>query len=140
MTIGHLLTTTRGMGEITAAQARDSKTLASVIPLYVAKPVAFTPGSKWVYCQSGINTGGRIAEVVTGEPLEKLLKQRLFDPLGMHDTTFYLTEKQLPRLAKSYRRTDRGDLIETDIGVPHGKSPTGLDRLPAPNGRTLRTP
>ncbi len=48
--------------------------------------------------------------MVTGEPLDKLLQRRLFDPLGMKDTTFYLTEKQLPRLAKSYRRTDKGDL------------------------------
>src|SRR5271155_5330892 len=89
VTIRHLLTPTSGMGEITGEQARDCKTLAAVIPLYVAKPVAFTPGSKWVYCQSGINTGGRIAEVVTGEPLEKLLERRLFGPLGMKDTTFY---------------------------------------------------
>src|SRR5258708_5850540 len=113
VTIRHLLTHTSGMGEITAGQARDSKTLASVIPLYVAKPVGLTPGSKWVYCQSGINTGGRIAEVVTGEPLEKLLEKRLFGPLGMKDTTFYLTEKQLPRLARSYRRTDKGALEAT---------------------------
>src|SRR5437879_7123868 len=115
VTIRHLLTHTSGMGEITAEQARACKTLASVIPLYAAKPVGFAPGSKWVYCQSGINTGGRIAEVVTGEPLEKLLRRRLFDPLGMPDTTFYLTEEQLPRLAKSYRRTDTGDLEATDI-------------------------
>src|SRR5205823_11334769 len=89
ITIRHLLTHTSGMGEITADQAHDSRTLASVIPLYVAKPVGFTPGSKWVYCQSGINTGGRIAEVVTGEPLETRLQRRLFGPLGMKDTTFY---------------------------------------------------
>src|SRR6516165_7857190 len=48
VTIRHLLTHTSGMGEITAEQARDSTTLAAVIPLYVAKPVAFAPGSKWV--------------------------------------------------------------------------------------------
>jgi CubicO group peptidase (beta-lactamase class C family)/glyoxylase-like metal-dependent hydrolase (beta-lactamase superfamily II) len=139
ITIRHLLTHTAGMGEITADQARDSRTLASVIPLYVAKPVGFTPGSKWVYCQSGINSGGRIAEVVTGEPLEKLLKRRLFDPLGMPDTTFYLTEEQLPRLAKSYRRTDKGALEETDIRFLNGKSPTSLDRFPAPNGGLFST-
>lgn len=139
VTIRHLLTHTSGMGEITADQARDAKTLASVIPLYVAKPVAFPPGSRWAYCQSGINTGGRIAEVVTGEPLEKLLKRRLFDPLGMKDTTFYLSEQQLPRLAKSYRRTDKGVLEATDIRFLNGKSPTSLDRFPAPNGGLFST-
>lgn len=139
LTIRHLLTHTSGMREITPAQASACKTLAEVIPLYVAKPVAFTPGSKWVYCQSGINTGGRIAEVVTGEPLEKLLKRRLFDPLGMRDTTFYLTEEQLPRLAKSYSRTNKGDLEATDIGFLNGQSPTSTDRFPAPNGGLFST-
>jgi CubicO group peptidase (beta-lactamase class C family) len=139
VTIRHLLTHTSGMGEITGEQARDARTLADVIPLYVARPVAFPPGSKWVYCQSGINTAGRIAEVVTGEPLDKLLQRRLFDPLGMKDTTFYLTEQQLPRLARSYRRTDKGELEATDIGFLHGKSPTSRDRFPAPNGGLFST-
>jgi len=139
VTIRHLLTHTSGMGEISGDQARACKTLADVIPLYVARPVAFTPGSKWVYCQSGINTGGRIAEVVTGEPLDKLLKRRLFDPLGMKDTTFYLTEEQLPRLARSYRRTSQGDLEETRIGFLNGTSPTSRDRFPAPNGGLFST-
>jgi CubicO group peptidase (beta-lactamase class C family)/acetyl esterase/lipase len=139
VTIRHLLTHTSGMGEISAAQARDCKTLADVIPLYVAKPVSFTPGSKWAYCQSGINTGGRIAEVVTKESLDKLLRRRLFDPLGMKDTTFYLTEKQLPRLAKSYRRTDKGELEATDIAFLGGKSATSRDRFPAPNGGLFST-
>jgi CubicO group peptidase (beta-lactamase class C family)/ubiquinone/menaquinone biosynthesis C-methylase UbiE len=139
ITIRHLLTHTSGMGEITPVQARECKTLASVIPLYVARPVGFTPGTKWAYCQSGINTGGRIAEVVTGEPLEKLLKRRLFDPLGMKDTTFYLSEEQLSRLAKSYRRTAKGDLEATAIGFLNGKSPTSTDRFPAPNGGLFST-
>ncbi len=134
VTIRQLLTHTSGMGEISGEQARDCKTLADAIPLYLAKPVAFAPGSKWAYCQSSINTGGRIAEAVTGEPLEKLLQRRLFTPLGMKDTTFYLSEKQLPRLAKSYRRTDKGDLEATDIRFLNGKSPTSIDRFPAPNG------
>lgn len=139
ITIRHLLTHTSGMGEITSVQARDCQTLASVIPLYVAKPVGFPPGSKWVYCQSGINTGGRIAEVITGETLDQLLQRRLFGPLGMKDTTFYLTEKQLPRLAKSYRRTNQGDLEAIEIGFLNGKSPTSRDRFPAPNGGLFST-
>lgn len=139
VTIRHLLTHTSGMGEITPDQASACKTLADAVPLYLAKPVAFTPGSKWVYCQSSINTAGRIAEVVTGEPLEKLMQKRLFGPLGMVDTTFYLTDKQLARLAKSYKRTDKGELEVIDIRFLNGKSPTSLDRFPAPNGGLFST-
>jgi CubicO group peptidase (beta-lactamase class C family) len=139
VTIRHLLTHTSGLGEVTPDQASRCRTLAEVIPLYVARPVAFAPGSKWVYCQSGINTGGRIAEVVTGEPLDRLMKRRLFDPLGMKDTTFYLTDDQLPRLAKSYRRTNQGELEVAPIGFLHGKSPTSRERFPAPNGGLFST-
>ena len=80
------------MGEITPDQARKITNLAGLIPLYVAKPVAFEPGTKWVYCQSGINTAARIVEVVSGQAFEQFLEQRLFTPLGMKDTTFYLTD------------------------------------------------
>ncbi len=139
VTIRHLLTHTSGLAEITAAQARGCKTLAEVTPLYAARPTAFAPGSKWVYCQSGINTAGRIAEVVTGEALDKLLQKRLFGPLGMKDTTFYLTKEQLPRLARSYKRTDKGELEVTEIGFLGGKSPTSTDRFPAPNGGLFST-
>ena len=139
ITIRHLITHTSGLAEITPAEALKCMTLADAIPLYVAKPVAFVPGSKWQYCQSSINTGGRIAEVVTKQPLPRILQDRLFGPLGMRDTTFYLTEKQLPRLAKSYKRTEKGELEETEIRFLNGKSPTSTDRFPAPNGGLFST-
>jgi CubicO group peptidase (beta-lactamase class C family) len=139
LTIRHLLTHTSGLGEISGEQAKACKTLSDVIPLYLAKPVAFEPGSKWVYCQSGINTAGRIAEVVTKEPIDKLLQRRLFGPLGMKDTTFYLTEQQLPRLAKAYKRTAAGELEVTPNFFLNGKSPTSTDRFPAPNGGLFST-
>ncbi|HLW64048.1 MAG TPA: serine hydrolase [Gemmataceae bacterium] len=138
LTIRHLLTHTSGMGEISAGQSRNCKTLADVIPLFVAKPVAFPPGSKWVYCQSGINTAGRIAEVVTGEPLDKLMQTRLFDPLGMKDTTFYPTEQQLPRIAKSYRQTESG-LVAVATPFLNIKNPSARDHFPAPNGGLFST-
>ena len=139
LTIKHLLTHTSGMTEISGEQARVSKTLSDVIPLYLAKPVSFTPGSKWAYCQSGINTAGRIAEIVTKQPLDKLMQDRLFGPLGMVDTTFYLTDKQMPRLATSYKRTAAGELEATPIGFLNGKSATDHSRFPAPNGGLFST-
>ncbi len=139
LTIRHLLTHTSGMGEVTPEQAREITNLAGLIPLHVAKPVAFEPGTKWVYCQSGINTAARIVEVVSGQPFEKFLEQRLFVPLGMKDTTFYLTDAQLPRLATSYRRTRQGALEETQNFILYGKSPTSRDRFPAANGGLFST-
>lgn len=139
VTIRHLLTHTSGMGEITPDEARGIKNLAGAIPLYVARPVAFEPGSKWVYCQSGINTGARIIEVVSGMPFEEFAQKRLFDPLAMKDTTFYLTEEQLPRLARSYRRTEKGELEATEIRFLNGKLPTSRDRFPAANGGLFST-
>ncbi len=139
VTIRHLLTHTSGMGEASPDEARGKTDLASLIPLYVAKPVKFEPGTKWTYCQSGINTAARIVEVVSGMPFDRFVERRLFGPLGMKDTTFYLTEEQLPRLATSYRRNKQGGLEATDIRMLGGKSPTSRDRFPAANGGLFST-
>ncbi len=139
VTIRHLLTHTSGMGEITAAEAKGIDKLAGTVPLYVAKPVAFEPGAQWRYCQSGINTGARIVEVVSGMPFEVFAEKRLFGPLGMKDTTFYLTKQQLPALARSYRKTDKGELTPAEIFILYGKSPTSRDRFPAANGGLFST-
>ena len=139
VTIRHILPHTSGMGELSTDEERAAQTLAEVIPHYVAKPVAFERGSKWVYCQSGINTAGRIVEVVSGMSFDQFVARRLFDPLGMKDTTFYLSDAQLPRLATSYRRTDKGALEAAPIFILHGKSPTRRDRFPMANGGLFST-
>jgi CubicO group peptidase (beta-lactamase class C family) len=139
VTIRHMLTHTSGMGEITPEEARSIRDLAGLIPLYVAKPVKFEPGTKWTYCQSGINSAARIVEVVSGVPFDRFVERRLFGPLGMKDTTFYLSEEQLPRLATSYRRTDQGELVATKVSILYGKTPTSRDRFPAANGGLFST-
>ncbi len=57
----------------------------------------------------------------------------------MKDTTFYLTNDQLPRLAKSYRKTNQGELEEAENRILYGKSPTSRDRFPAANGGLFST-
>ncbi len=138
-TIRNLLTHTSGMGEASGAEARGIKKLADLMPIYISKPVAFEPGSKWVYCQSGINTAARIVEIVAGESFDRFVTRRLFEPLGMKDTTFYLAENQLPRLARSYRRTDKGELEPAEIGLLNRQNPTSRDRYPAANGGLFST-
>jgi CubicO group peptidase (beta-lactamase class C family) len=107
--------------------------------LYARRPLTFEPGAKWQYCQSSINTAARIVEVVSGESFPEFLEKRLFKPLGMNDTTFYLSESQLPRLAVSYRRTDSGELEASENFFLMGLSPTSRERFPAGNGGLFST-
>jgi CubicO group peptidase (beta-lactamase class C family) len=80
-------------------------------------PLQSEPGTKYQYSNAGINTAGRIIEVVSGAPYEDFLQKRLFDPLGMKDTTFRPNEEQLKRLAKAYKpNKDKDGLEETPIG------------------------
>ncbi len=137
LTLRHLLTHTAGMSEGTRAQYRTAHCLADVIPFYVGKPLGFEPGSKWEYCQSGINTLGRIVEIVSGQSFPDFLQKRIFDPLGMKDTTFYLRPEQLPRLAKIYQRID--GKLQDDPFDPKGPSPTDHRRFPAPNSGLFST-
>lgn len=138
VTLRHMLTHTSGMDEATPQQSREAKTLADLVPHYVEKPLKFEPGTKWEYCQSGINSLGRIVEVVSGQGLETFFQDRLFKPLGMKDTTFYPTSEQLSRLAKSYRKI--GDkLEEAKVFILEGHEPTKRDRYPAANGGLFST-
>ena len=139
VTLRHLLTHTSGMGEATSSQMRAAKALADLIPVYAAQPVKFQPGSKWEYCQSGINLLGRIVEIVSGQNLEEFFQARLFRPLGMKDTTFYPTESQLPRIARSYSRTGAGKLEVAPVFILEGHAATDRGRYPAANGGLFST-
>jgi CubicO group peptidase (beta-lactamase class C family) len=85
---------------------------------YAARPLRQEPGTKYEYNNCGINTGGRIIEVASGLSYADFMQQRLFDPLGMKDTTCWPNEEQAARLAHSVRPTeDKQDLVE----VKHDK-------------------
>jgi CubicO group peptidase (beta-lactamase class C family) len=139
LTIRQLLTHTSGMAEISPEEARRCRTLADAVALYVRRPLGFEPGARWQYCQSSINTAARIVEVVSGQSFPDFLEKHLFEPLGMKDTTFYLSESQLARLATSYRRTDNGKLEAAENHFLLGLSATSRDRFPAGNGGLFST-
>ena len=139
LTLRHLLTHTSGLGEASSEQSRKAEKLADLIPHYAAQPVRFQPGSRWEYSQSSINTLGRIVEVVSGRPFQDFLQERLFGPLGMKDTTFYLSAEQLSRLATSYERTADGQLKEKAVFILEGHPPHSRQRYPAANGGLFST-
>lgn len=116
LTLKHLLTHTSGMGEASPAESAAAKELGDLIPAYIAKGVQGRPGEKWAYCQSGMNTLGRVVEVVSGERFDAFLKRRFFDPLGMKDTTFYLTAEQRARTVKPHA-CQSGEFVETAVGA-----------------------
>lgn len=100
--------------------------LAESVLLNSQRPLEFEPGSKWAYCNAGIDTLGRIVEVASGKSFETFLAERLFQPLGMVDTTFYPVESQLPRIPPVYDRKD-GELVPAAsliLGLPaHPRHP-----------------
>ena len=139
VTILQLLTHTSGMADPGMEKTIDIPNLEGLIPLYVSEPVQFEPGSRWKYCQSSINTAGRIVEILSGMPFEEYLEKEFFEPLGMQDTTFYLSEEQMSRLATPYNRTEDGELEETENIILQHKSPMDRDRYPAANGGLYST-
>jgi CubicO group peptidase (beta-lactamase class C family) len=80
----------------------------------------------------GIDTAGRLIEVLSKTPYEAFLEKRLFSPLGMKDTTFVPSEAQLKRLAKSYKAgPDNKGLEVTKIGFTYPLSDPSRHAFPA---------
>lgn len=64
-----------------------------------ALPLAFDPGTGWRYSRSS-DVLGAVIEVAAGKPLDALLDEQIFTPLGMNDTSFYLEADEVNRLAE----------------------------------------
>lgn len=112
ITLRHLLTHTSGIPggappEMKDLYAKRDRTLAEAVPAFARKP-AFEPGTKWAYCNTGIDTLGRVVEVASGKSFEAFLDERLFAPLGLKDTFFYPTAERKDRLAVTYKKTPDG--------------------------------
>ena len=88
---------------------RDS-TLQQMVGKLGAIPLRQQPGSAWHYSVS-VDVQGYLVEVLAGEPFDKVLKDRIFDPLGMPDTAFWAPPEKAARLAALYRQTPGGELV-----------------------------
>jgi CubicO group peptidase (beta-lactamase class C family) len=141
VTIREILSHTSGMSFQSAQEqpTLDVLSLRDAALSYAKTPLLCEPGTKWQYSNAGINTAGRVIEVVSGMPYEDFLEKRLLTPLGMKDTTFWPNEEQLRRLAKAYRPTkDKKGLEETTI--VHLKYPLNdRKRQPMPGGGLFST-
>jgi len=69
--------------------------IRQVASIAAESPVMFEPGTKALYSNTGIDIGAAVVETVTGMKWEKYLKETVLDPLGMKDTWFWPTDKQI---------------------------------------------
>ncbi len=89
---------------------RDARTtLESYSKDLAARPLKFHPGEGYSYGTS-IDVLGRYVEVVAGKPLDEVLRERLFTPLKMHDTDFWVQKEKAGRIAQLYRQVRPGEL------------------------------
>jgi CubicO group peptidase (beta-lactamase class C family) len=102
-----------GAPELKDDRGRTGRTLAEVVSLEARQPLEYEPGAKWKYSNAGIAALGRVIEVVSGQPYEKFIAQRILEPLGMKDTSYWLPPDKSAwrgRIAAVYT-DDNGNLV-----------------------------
>jgi CubicO group peptidase (beta-lactamase class C family) len=111
--VRHLLTNTSGIGypfaSLTLTQMQGEG--ASLQPLPDPQPLLHDPGTEWTYGPS-TRVLGKLVEKVSGKPLEVFFRERIFEPLGMHDTGFAVPKEQVSRVVTTHRSVG-GKLVET---------------------------
>lgn len=115
VTVRDLLTHTSGLtgaSPTPAGQPVDTLGLAAMTDFYGRQPLVSEPGAKWAYSNAGINTLGRIIEVVSGESYGDFVQRRFLEPLGMDSTSFWPTAEMVGRMATPYRKDKAtGELV-----------------------------
>ena len=76
-------------------------TIEDSVKKLAAQPLLFSPGERWEY-SLGVDVLGRLVEVTSGQPLDEFFRLRIFQPLGMKDTYFFLPKNKVDRLATAY--------------------------------------
>lgn len=105
MTIRHLMTHTSGLDRISRREGGEERSLEEQIAELAQKPLRFEPGEKWEYGH-GVTVCGRIIEIVSGRSYADFVREKILEPLGMHDTTFHPSAAQFDRLATTYQFND----------------------------------
>lgn len=91
----------------------ENITLEEVVNRIAKLPLAHDPGEKFTYSMN-IEVLGRLAEILSGKPIDKFLKETIFDPLGMTDTYFYLPKEKKNRLVTLYTYPEGGPLQKSN--------------------------
>jgi CubicO group peptidase (beta-lactamase class C family) len=96
-----------------AGSLRSDITALTLAKNLAALPLRFEPGTKWNYSRS-TDVLGAVIEVAAGKPLDALLNERIFEPLGMDETTFFVDSSKATRLAQPIH----GDMADPTVVTP----------------------
>ena len=91
------------------APREPGDTVGDMLKRLAMLPLNFHPGDHWEYGRA-TDVVGRLVEVMSGQTLDAYLKERIFEPLGMTDTHFYLPKSKLDRFAALYRPDAHGKI------------------------------
>ena len=127
VTIHNLLSHTSGIPSYTSLPgffqnvSRNPFTVDDFIKKYASGELEFEPGTKFVYDNSGYFLLGAIIEKVTGKPYEQVLKENIFDPLGMKNSGYDRWGTILNKRATGYARTPKGfqTAAYLDMSIPY---------------------
>ena len=127
VTIHQLLNHTSGIVGYTETPAfgttiRNPYSPTAFLQFFSKLDLLFEPGTKFSYSNSGYFLLGVILEQVTGQPYEKLLRERIFAPLGMNDSGYDSTRPLLSKRAAGYDKQFDGSYVNTsylDMSQPY---------------------
>ncbi|HZT28355.1 MAG TPA: serine hydrolase domain-containing protein [Bryobacteraceae bacterium] len=104
-----LMTHTSGLpGAAPHGSGPPPGTLAEMVTDVSRATLLFEPGTAWNYSNIGIAALGRIIEVVAKEPYDRFVAERIFQPLGMQDTSFFVPAEKQSRVAAVYTYEETG--------------------------------
>ncbi|HEX7296588.1 MAG TPA: serine hydrolase domain-containing protein, partial [Pyrinomonadaceae bacterium] len=127
VTIHHLLTHTSGIPSYTSQPgfaenvSRNPYKVDEFVKKYASGNLEFEPGSKFLYNNSGYFLLGAIIERVTGKRYEQVLRENIFDPLGMKNTGYDHHDTIIPKRATGYSKTPDGytNALYLDMSIPY---------------------
>jgi CubicO group peptidase (beta-lactamase class C family) len=127
VTIHHLLTHTSGIPSYTSLpkfmenETRNPYTVVDFVKKYASGDLEFEPGAKFRYNNSGYFLLGAIIEKIHGKPYEQVIKENIFDPLGMKNSGYDRHDTVLAKRAAGYQKTPGGyrNAPYLDMSIPY---------------------
>ena len=136
MTMRELMTHTAGLGYVLNPRhpvnqlfmqkrvLNPMEPLSAMIDKLATVPLLAQPGTRWIY-SAAVDVQGYLVEKLSGQPFGEFLDERIFEPLGMVDTAFYVPPSEVSRVALRHSAGEDGGLVLNSRGDPFTSPPAG---------------